>query len=233
MTFAAAYALGGAFTWPDHTEWPPQVVTVPVEMREGAERLLADLARIAPLLASALRELAGRIASKGAPLDPDDPANLLVLAQLALLDVDWTRPVAELVDRLNVWPPDLIDRDAATKGHVVTRASRHGRGARFQADMAAIAESWAARLGPPALRPPYAGGQRRRRPAHEHVVEERRAALSEVLLKFPDVTAGRLRRTWSDGPSTPGGLLRTGLRLQPHDPPPSEATLRNDLREIG
>jgi hypothetical protein len=110
--------------------------------------------------------------------------------------------------------------------------SRHGRNARFLADLAASADAVAHRVGPPPIRRPYSGGHQRQRPRREHLMAKRREVLAEVLTRFPKVTAGKLRSTWDSSSSTPGGLLRTRLRLQPQDPPPGESTLRADLREI-
>jgi hypothetical protein len=226
VTYVTARLLGGTAIWPDGAEWPDPFADAPAALREAAER-------IQPEFVGALRALAVRIAVDGAPLDPEDLAGWLVLAQITLLDCDLSRTPTEIVADLNTWPPGWIDREAATLGHVATHTSRHGRNARFQADLAASAEVVARRLGPPAIGALYAGGRRRRVPSVEHRQAARRRALAKVLIAFPDATAGKLRATWSGGPSSPGGLLRTKLGLQPHDPPPSETTLRKDLLEIG
>ena len=225
VTFVTAYFLDCVSHYPDGSEWPNPLTGAPPDVMELAER-------IQPTFVARLRELAARIEAAGAPLDPNDPAVLLVLAQLTLIRVELARPPAEIVADLNIWPPGFIDREAATLGQVAVHASRHGRNARFQADLAAGGEAVARRLGPPAIRGPYAGGGKRRKPA----IERRRAARIEavrmVLRLHPDVTAGRLRATWEAGPSTPGGLFRGSLGLQPHDPSPCESTLRADLREL-
>jgi hypothetical protein len=158
---------------------------------------------------------------------------LLVLSQLTLVRVALDRPPAEIAADLNIWPPGSIDRGAAARGQVAVHASRHGRTVRFQADLTAGAETVASRLGPPAIRAPYAGGGRRQKPRNERAQEARRAALAEVLAVHPDANAGMLRRTWDGPPSTPGRMLREKLRLRLGDPPPAETTLRRDLREIG
>ncbi len=225
VTYITARLLGGTAIWPDGAEWPDPLADAPAWLRETAER-------IQPEFIGALRMLAIRIAEAGARLDPADLGGWLVLAQLALLPIDLSREPAEIVDDLNTWPPGWFDRDAATLGHVATHTSRHGRTARFQADLAASAEVVARRLGPPAIGAPYAGGHPRRTPSVEHGREARRKALRDVLVVHPKVNAGRLVATWSAGPATPGGKLRAHLGLQPHDPPPSESTLRADLRAL-
>ena len=226
VTLVTSHFLGAGAQYPDGSEWPNPFVGAPGELRALAEQ-------IQPSFVRALRELATDIQSAGVPLDPDDPSVLMVLSQLALLHVDMGRPPAEIIGCLNIWPPGFIDREAAVRGQAATWSSRHGRDIDFQRDLDASAEAVAARLGPPPIRPPYAGGGRRSRPAHEPVQDARRRALAEVLLTFPDTNAGELRRTWDSNPRTPGGLLRTNLGLLPHDAPPSESTLRKDLDQIG
>ena len=226
VTLVTARFLGGVSHYPDGSEWPNPLEGAPDEVRALAEKIRPDFVR-------ALRELATSIATAGVPLDPDDPSVLLVLSQLALLRVELDRPPAEIIGDLNIWPPGFIDREAAVRGQVATWSSRHGRNTDFQRDLDAGAEAVAARLGPPPVRPPYAGGQKRRRPVREPVQEARRRALAEVLLTFPNTNAGELRRTWDSDPGTPGGLLRAELQLLPHDRPPAETTLRKDLEQIG
>jgi hypothetical protein len=166
--------------WPDGTEWPNPLDGAPASILEEARR-------IRPPLVDALMELAKRIESAGARLDPTDSGVLLVLAQLTLLDVDLERPAADLVDDLNLLPPGWIDRDAAKIGHVATHASRHGRTARFQADLAAAAEFLARRLGPPAIGTPYAGGQKRR--TRRDTLRLQRA-LAVLVAQDPSLTPG-------------------------------------------
>ncbi len=168
--------------WPDGTEWPNPFDGAPASV-------LGDAGRIRPLLVGALTELAQRIESAGAALDSTDPGVLLVLAQLTLLDVDLKRPAPDLIDRLNLLPPGWIDRDAAKMGHVAPHASRHGRTARFQADLAAAAEFLARRLGPSAIGAPYAGGQKRR--TRRDTVQLRHA-LEVLAIKYPGLTPGTL-----------------------------------------
>jgi hypothetical protein len=226
VTLVTAHFLGGVSHYPDGSEWPNPFVGAPDEVTALAEKIQPDFVR-------SLRELAASMETAGVPLDPDDPAVLLVLSQLALLRVDLSRSPREIVGDLNIWPPGSIDREDAALGQVSVHASRHGRNARFEADLVASGEAVARRLGPPAIRGPYAGGRKRQRPRRERVQEARRAALAEVVVVYPDVNAGTLRRTWDGSPSTPGRMLREKLGLLPHDPPPSETTLRHDLLEIG
>jgi hypothetical protein len=224
VTRVTARFLESAPYWPDGTEWPS-----PFE--GAAPAVLQEAQRIRPVLVGALVELAKRIESAGAPLDPTDAGVLLALAQLCLLEVDLTRPAADLVEDLNLLPPGWIDREAATIGHVATHTSRHGRTARFQADLAASAEWLARRLGPPALRTPYASGVPRK-PAARCGRDRRHKALREVLKSHPTVTPGQIRATWSASLTTPGGLLRYRMGLQPHDSAPGESTLRADLNQL-
>ena len=225
LTFVTAYFLDCVSHYPDGTEWPNPFTGAPPDVMEVAER-------IRPTFVARLEQLATRIEAADVPLDPNDPAVLLVLAQLTLIRLELTRPPADIVADLNIWPPGYIDREAATRGQVAVHASRHGRNARFQADLAAGGETVARRLGPPAIRGPYAGGGKRRKSAVERRRAARIEAVRNVLRLHPDVTAGRLIATWDSGHSTPGGQLRTQLGLLTHDRPPSEATLRADLREL-
>ncbi len=226
VTLVIARFLDIAGRYPDGTTWPNPFAGAPNEA-------LATARRIARPLVAELEALAQRVAAAGAPLDPADRSVLLVLAQLALLDVDPEKLRPDFVDELNVLPPGWIDREAADRGHVATGVSRHGRTARFQADLRTIAEDVARHLSPLGpIRAPYAGGRQRTGAAAEHRQAARRDALREVLDRHPDVTPGRLIATWGSGTATPGGLLRTLVHLQPHDPPPSEATLRADLRAL-
>lgn len=182
VTHATARLLDCGALWPDGTEWPNPFA--------GASRALFEEAtRIQPLFVDALQQLAARIEAAGAPVDATDPSVHLVLAQLTLLDVDLSRPAALLVDDLNLWPPGSIDREAATQGHVATNASRHGRTARFQADLAAGAEFLARRLGPPPIRPPYAGGGQR---ATRTDTLRLRDALAGLVEQYPSLTPGSL-----------------------------------------
>jgi hypothetical protein len=182
VSLVAARFLDATPYWPDGTEWPNPFDFVSEEVRE-------DAARIRPLFVEELRSLAMRIESAGAPLDPADLGVLLVLAQLALLEPDLTRPAGDLADDLNLLPPGWIAREPATQGHIATHTSRHGRNARFEADLAASAEVVARRLGPPAIHPPYSGA-RTRRPPKETL--RLRAALSEIAKQYPTLTASQL-----------------------------------------
>jgi hypothetical protein len=154
VTRAAAHFLGVAGFWPNGTEWP-------FPFQDASAALLEEAGRIQPLFVDALGALARRIESFGAPLDPTDVGVLLVLAQLTLLEPDFSLPAGELVDCFNLLPPGGFSRSAALEGHVATTSSRHGRNARFQADLAASAEHFASRVGPPAIRPPYSSGRKR------------------------------------------------------------------------
>jgi hypothetical protein len=182
VTRATARFLDTVAFWPDGTEWPNPF--------DGARpAVLEDAQRIRPLFVGALTELAQRIESAGARLDSTDSGALLVLAQLTLLNFDLRRPAAELVNDLNVLPPGWIDRDAAMIGHVATHASRHGRTAQFQADLAAGAEFLARRLGPPAIGTPYAGGQKRQTRSDTLQLQK---ALAVLVTQDPTLTPGSL-----------------------------------------
>jgi hypothetical protein len=182
VSLVVARFLDAAPYWADGTEWPNPFNFVSEAVREEG-------ARIGPLFVEELRRLAMRIEPAGAPLDPADLGGLLVLAQLALLEPDLTRPAGALADDLNLLPPGWIEREAAARGHLVTHTSRHGRNARFEADLAASAEFVTRRLGPPAIHPPYSGGRRRRPPL---ATLRLRAALSEIAKQHPTLTASQL-----------------------------------------
>ena len=182
VTLVAAHFLGGAGTLPDGTEWPNPFIGAPDDVRGLAEA-------IQPRFVAMLGQLAQRIEDAGAPVDATDPGVLLVLAQCALLDVDLTRPAAEIVSGLNIWPPGSVDREAAAAGHLVTNTSRHGRDARFQVHLSAFAEAVARRTGPAAIRPRYAGGQKRQ--TRSDTVQLRRA-LAVLVAQDPSLTAGSL-----------------------------------------
>lgn len=185
VTLVSAHFLGGAGYYPDGSEWSNPFDGAPEDVRSLAER-------IQPAFIDALKELGRRIEAAGVRLDPDDPGVLLVLAQLTLLDSNLSRPASEIVSRLNIWPPGYVDREAASHGQVATWSSRHGRSARFQADLAASAEAVARRLGPPPIRPPYSGGQKRAtrsdtvalKRALAILVERDRSLTSSTLLGF-------------------------------------------------
>jgi len=154
VTFVTADFLDCVSVYPDGSEWPDPFAGAPTEIIEMAEQ-------IQPMFVAQLKHLAARIESANVPLDPDDPAVLLVLSQLTLVRVALDRHPAQIVADLNIWPPGSMDRPAAARGQVSVHASRHGRTARFQADLIAGAEVLARRLGPPSIRPLYAGGRQR------------------------------------------------------------------------
>lgn len=212
---------------PDWSQWPDPFAGAPPWYREAVEQ-------IGPRFVAELESLAQRIAGAGARLDPNDPAAWFVLAQLALLDIDLSRDAVSIAADIVALPPGWFELDAARLGQVATHVSQHGRTARFKLDLDALAEDAALRYGGPPIRQPYARGGRRRAADDDKARERRRRlkALRGVLKQFPDTTATRLRRTWENGPSTEGGLLRTKLSLQPHDPPPAASTLSADLRAI-
>lgn len=117
-----------------------------------------------PALVAELRKLARQLADAGLPLDPDDHGVLLVLAQLALLEVDLEHLDAGLVDDLNVLPPGSFRREDIDRGWTELTASRHAT-ARIRADLGSIAEQLAAtRSGLGHIPAPYAQGARRASP---------------------------------------------------------------------
>ncbi len=178
VSLVAVRFLDATPYWPDGTEWPNPFNFVSEAVREEA-------ARIGPLFVEQLRGLAMRIESAGAPLDPTDVGVLLVLAQLALLEPDLTRPAGDLADDLNLLPPGGFYRSAALLGQLATHSSRHGRSARFQADLAASAEIFIRRVGPPAIRPPYSGGRKR---ATRRDTLGLRKALALLVAQDPSLT---------------------------------------------
>jgi hypothetical protein len=217
VTHVVSYFLDTAAFWPDGSESPNP-------FRGSSASLVEEARRIRPLLTCALAELAQRIGSAGAPLDPADPGVLLVLAQLSLLNVDLTRLAADLVDDLNLLPPGWIDRDAAKIGHVATHTSRHGRTARFQADLAAAAEFLARRLGPSAIGAPYAGGQKRR--TRRDTMQLRRT-LEVLAIKYPGLTPGTLLSSLSGEDHPALRDLRAALLWTPDFMPDQSRLERN------
>ena len=99
-------------------------------------------------------------------------------------------------------------------------------------DAFALRRAWQVEQGRPPIPRPYARGGTRAKPRAEPARDARRKAVATVVARFPEVTAGQLRASWGEDASTPGGLLRTRLKRQPHDPAPSESTLRLDLRSL-
>jgi hypothetical protein len=182
VTLVTAHFLGGTGYYPDGSEWPNPFDGAPQDVRDLAEQ-------IQPVFVAALFGLARRLEAAGVRLDPNDPAVLLVLSQLALLEVDFTRPAAEIVLGLNIWPPGFVDREAASHGQIGTWSSRHGRNARFQADLAASAEAVAHRVGPPPIRPPYAGGHQR---ATRRDTLRLQRALASLVVQDPSLTPSSL-----------------------------------------
>jgi hypothetical protein len=98
-------------------------------------------------------------------------------------------------------------------------------------DVFALQRAWRQKHGRPPIRRPYAWGGKRK-PSKERVRDQRRAALATVARRHPELTAGQLLASWEKDASTAGGLLRTRLELEPWDKPPSESTLRLDLRAL-
>jgi hypothetical protein len=182
VTFVIADFLDCVSVYPDGSEWPDPFAGAPTEKIEMAEQ-------IQPMFVAHLKKLAARIETAGAPLDPNDPAVLLVLSQLALLRVALDRPSAEIAADLNIWPPGSIDRDAAILGQVAIHASRHGRTARFQADLAAGAEAVAHRLERRSIHPPYAGGRQR---ATRRDTQRLRDELAILVEQDPSLTPASL-----------------------------------------
>ena len=217
VTYVTARLLGATAMWPDGVEWPEPFAAAPAWLREAA-------ANAQPEFLEALRRLAHRIADAGAQLDPEDLGGWLVLAQLALLGVDLTRDPAELVSELNTWPPGWIDREAATLGHVATHVSRHGRNARFEADLAAMGETIAARLGPPSIRPPYAEGQKRAAPSE---TERLRRALIQLVEQDPSLTPGQLLHAVAKAEHPALEALRAALGWQSDYVPDQRLLERN------
>jgi hypothetical protein len=189
ITFVVASFLDGTSRYSDGSEWPNPFVDAPDDVCELAEA-------IQPRFVELLGGLASRISAAGAPVDPTDPAVLLALAQLVLLRIDLLRPPDQLVEDLNIWPPGSVDREAAAAGHLATTSSRHGRNARFQALLAAFAETVAHQTGPLAIRPPYAGGGKR---ATRGDTAALRRALAVLIAQDPSLT-----------PSSLLGLVRGG-----------------------
>ncbi|GEM_PF-6784303 len=63
----------------------------------------------------------------------------------------------------------------------------------------------------------------------------RRAALRQVMDRFPDATVARIRQTYAGTGRTPGGYLRTLLTQTLGGAParPSATTLHDDFRLLG
>lgn len=114
-------------------------------------------------------------------------------------------------------------------GGITTSDHAHERDVR---DVFALQRVWREKHGRPPIRKPYARGGKRRKPHKERIRDQRRTALAAVTRRYPDLTAGQLLATWGRDATTPGGLLRTKLELEPWDKPPSESTLRLDLRAL-
>jgi len=204
VTMVTARLLGGRSSYPDGSEWPDPFDGAPQDVNKCAEQ-------IRPVYLAALMQLARRIAVAGVGLDPNDPAVLLVLAQLALLPVDLTRPPADLVRSLNIWPPGFIDLEAAVRGQVATWSSRHGRSARFQRDLLASAEAIARRLGPPAIRAPYSGGHKR---ATRRDTLQLEKALAVLVAQDPSLTPRSLLGAAGDGEHPALQRLRAALGVK-------------------
>lgn len=168
--------------------WPGGI-TLPNPF-EGATRWQLAVAQfVGPLYVGELQNLAHRLADQGVPLDPLDAGVRLVLAQLALLDVDWAWPPTDIVAGLNVLPPGSVDAEEAALGHIVIHVSRHGRSARFHAALDAIAEDIVSELGVAPIPAPYASGYPRRTPAE---TAQLRQALAELAARDLSLTPKRL-----------------------------------------
>ena len=135
-------------------------------------------AHYGPVLVAELRALARRLADAGLALDPDDHGVLLVLAQLALLEIDLDHLDAALVDDLNLLPPGSFERAAIDRGWTELTASRHAT-SRMRADLDAIAAQLAARRsGLRHIDAPYARGGRRAAPPETRRLRD---ALTELV----------------------------------------------------
>lgn len=183
VTLVTARFLDIAGRYPDGSTWPDPFIGKPTDIVVSARR-------IGPLFVEELSALAQRLADAGVPLDPNDRSVKLVLAQLALLDIDLAHLTRELVDDLNVLPPGWIERESAERGHVTTGTSRHGRTARFHADISSIGEDVARDLSPlGAIPAPYAKGVHREPPSQ---TVRLRAALAALAEEDPTLTPGTL-----------------------------------------
>jgi hypothetical protein len=135
------------------------------------------------------------------------------------------RPGAEIAAELPPLPTVHWERTGD-----ILRASDHATEQDMR-DVFALRAAWRRTRGEGHIRKPYAAGGLRSA-GNEPSRDARRAALAQVLVVHPQVTAPQLRATWTAGPSTPGGQLRALLGLRPWDNPPGESTLRADLREL-
>jgi hypothetical protein len=183
ITLVTARFLDIAGSYPDGSRWPDPFIDAPA-------LVVASARQIGPRFVEALSAIAQRLATAGVPLDPLDRSVLLVLALLALLDIDLAHLTPEIVDGLDVLPPGWIDRELAEHGQVVTGASLHGRSTRFHAALASIGEDVARDLSPlRAIHAPYAKGGRRASPSETIRL---RAALASLAEQDPTLTPGSL-----------------------------------------
>jgi hypothetical protein len=139
----------------------------------------------------------------------------LLVGQLLLLDVDWTQPAAELVDRLNVLGRGGYSADGLD---VRMALGADARSSRLLADMARELRGTAVT----ASRRP---GQTRRA---KILVAERRKIVRYLRKLSPDVTVKQLRLRWNDPDHHQPGrqlrdLLPTGTRC------PAASTLYEDF----
>jgi len=173
--------------------------------------LLGAGAQLGPALVAELRSLAHQLAERVPRLDPDDEGVLLVLAQLALLDIDLEHLDADLVDDLNLLPPGSFERAEIERGWTELRASRHAT-ARMRADLDAIAAQFAARSGLAHIRAPYArGGSRATVPRTRRL----REALRQLKERQPGLELGTLLAPTPDGEHPELTQLREALGWDP------------------
>ncbi len=213
----------------DHSEWINPFLAWTAQRRDAGQWKVLEARRLIANLSHYLRRDGVRLQavapdreySDGLGFAPDHfYLTLLLWLDIPLVGRTGTQIAADLPALPTVgWErtgPDMQVTDHANEQDV--------------RDVFALRRSWRAANGQRPIRKPYAHGGRRVSPDRGAERERRRDALRIVLRDYPDVNANRLRATWEQLPSTPGGLLRTQLGEYEWDPPPSEATLRADLR---
>lgn len=194
---------------------------------DPAERWVAALA--AEGFRWVVRQVADDLVAAGVPVDPKASMDLIVIAELLLLDIDWSQSSREIAERLQPPAPWAVSEDGRT---LIVRADLRGQAERdaivWRRQVEATAREGAGRATLPSAS--YAGGKTRQT---SEQVRRRRAALAAVLKRWPDIGAEELRVI--GGRPTPSTMVflaelaASGRPWRPEDLRSHRRALRDDL----
>lgn len=194
---------------------------------DPAERWVAALA--AEGFRRVVRQVADDLVAAGVPVDPEAHMDLIVITELLILAIDWTRPAREIAEDLQPPAPWAVSEDGRT---LIVRADLRGQAERdaivWRRQVEATAREDTGRATLPSAS--YAGGKTRQT---SEQVRRRRAALAAVLKRWPDIGAEELRVI--GGRPTPSTMVflaelaASGRPWRPEDLRSHRRALRDDL----